>query len=138
LQEQKTITISAAAALDIEMTGGSGVLLDCFVNNINNTLHSDAIATTTQLLIGSDDTPISSTFLSLQDVAKRQYQVETTPSGCWLIPMNPDGLPDQGYPLTGKPSVKMRQTFGTPTSVARSDLVQGTFAPNLYQRIANL
>lgn len=138
IQSHRQMTIAGAGDLDIELDSGRGRMMDMFTRVVNNSLLSDTIVTNTSLLIGMNSRPLESTHLVLQDNAKRDFLIETTPSGTWNYAFNRYGELDQYVDLNNTVNVRGRYTCGAPTGTANIRVIEGVVIPEFYKEIANL
>lgn len=138
IQTERQVTIAGSGDLDTECDSGRGRTMDLFSRYINNGAASETIVTNVSLLLGSNNRPIESTHLVLQDNAKRIAQVETVPGGTWWYPFNRWGKLDQFLDINNQTSVKLRHTAGSPTGTSNVGTIQGTIIPEFYREVANL
>lgn len=138
IQTHRQTTVAGAGDLDQELDSGRGRMLDLYSRVINNSALSDALVTNVSLLVGTNSRPIESRHLVLQDTAKRDYQIETSPVGTWAYAFNRFGKADQYVDLDNVNNVKLRYTCGAPTGTANIRTIQGTVQPDFYREVANL
>lgn len=145
--------LAAQGDLDLDLQGGRGILKDFFADYRNNSLHATSpftnpFITNVRLLIGNNQFPVDSTYLQLQDRAKEIYLLEgsagqTTnpntgvsyPQGCYMYSFVQQGEYNEGIPLNGQPSVKLRSTVNVAPTTATNTVITGVVMPNWYQEV---
>lgn len=138
VQTQRRLPIVITGDADIDLDSGRGRSIDIFSRIVNNSLLSDAMVTNVSLLLGTNNRPIESTHLVIQDNAKRVMKLETVPTGAHYYPFNRWGKLDQFLDLTNQTSVKMRYNVVTQTGTSFIDVIQGTIIPELIREVSNL